>query len=478
MGKFEFSAGVDANNIFLVNHTELHGRLDPLFYKTVHGFSIARNTIYGVKKLSEVIAMQRGRFGHRPRNDPKFYDGQYPFMQTGDVVKASQTNEPITYTQTLNDLGLKTSRLFDRKVLVITIAANIGDTAILDYPACFPDSLIGLTPKDGTLTLDYLNIYFKFLKPYLEDIAPQAAQKNINYQQLSPVPIVVPPPDVQAKIADLFKDAHHQKHKKEKKAQALLDGIDAYLLAELGITLPEQDNRLEKRIFTVPHSSVSGRRLDAFYNLNYFRKVAAAILKSKHNCVKLGKVLAFIDSGSRPQGGVGNISEGILSLGGGHVNTNYEIDTSKPKYITHEFHDDHKTSMTQLLDVLIVKDGATTGKVGIIENAEHVGQNINEHLFILRPISLLTPHFLVYFLHTTISQQQIQREITGATVTGLTKEALKNILMLIPPIEKQNEIAAHISDIRAQAKQLQEEAAQILATAKTEIERMIVGETA
>lgn len=105
MGKFEISAGVDANNIFLVNHTELQGRLDPLFYKTVHGFSIARNTIYGVKKLSEVIAMQRGRFGHRPRNDPKFYGGQYPFMQTGDVVKASQTNEPITYTQTLNDLG-------------------------------------------------------------------------------------------------------------------------------------------------------------------------------------------------------------------------------------------------------------------------------------------------------------------------------------------------------------------------------------
>ena len=46
----------------------------------------------------------------------------------------------------------------------------------------------------------------------------------------------------------------------------------------------------------------------------------------------------------------------------------------------------------------------------------------------------------------------------------------------LPPIGKQNEIATHISQIRAQAMQLQLEAAQVLATAKAEIERMILGE--
>lgn len=450
MGKFELSAGVDANKIFLVNHSELQGRLDPLFYKTVHGFSIARNTIYGVKKLSDVIAMQRGRFGHRPRNDPKFYGGKYPFMQTGDVVKASQTNEPITYTQTLNDLGLKTSRLFDRKVLVITIAANIGDTAILDYPACFPDSLIGLTPKDDALTLDYLNIYFKFLKAYLEDLAPQAAQKNINYQQLSPVPIVVPPLDVQKKISDLFKDAHRLKQQKEKQAQAMLDGIDAYLLTELGITLPEQDNRLEKRIFTVSFSEVTGSRLDPFNWLTKDLKIQGG----KYVSPKLAK-LASVTKGQ-------SITSSEIVPGKYPVIAGGQ---SSP-YSHNQFNFNGNV-------ITISASGAYAGyvwyhKTPLFASDCMAIQSSDE--------KVLTTVYLAEILK--LKQTEIYNLQQGAGQPHVYARDVKQLDIPLPPIEKQNEIAAHISNIRAQAKLLQEEAAQILATAKTEIERMILGEAA
>ena len=40
------------------------------------------------RKLGTVCDVQRGRFSHRPRNDPKFFGGKYPFIQTGDVVKS------------------------------------------------------------------------------------------------------------------------------------------------------------------------------------------------------------------------------------------------------------------------------------------------------------------------------------------------------------------------------------------------------
>lgn len=473
MGKFELSAGADANKIFLVNRSELQGRLDPLFYKTVHGFSIARKTNHGVKKLSEVIAMQRGRFGHRPRNDPKFFGGQYPFMQTGDVVKASQTNEPITYTQTLNDLGLKTSRLFDRKVLVITIAANIGDTAILDYPACFPDSLIGLTPKDDTLTLDYLNVYFKFLKPYLEDLAPQAAQKNINYQQLSPVPIVVPPLNVQQNIANLFSDAHLQKQKKEQQAQTLLEGIDAYLLAELGITLPEQDNSLEKRMFAVPLSEASGSRLDPDYHKVSYRELVSQIRSSKFSLSTLGEVTSLLSSGKTP-----------ASFDYSETPTEYPI--IKVGSYTKHFIDLEKTDFTCLPQKLIAKKG----DIFILSAAhqpEYVGRHIKYlndepkvntayvgELICVRVNEKYNSMFLFSLLMLDIFKTLINREKTGQTSHVYGKD-IKSIVIPLPPIEKQNEIAVHISNIRAQAKLLQEEAAQILATAKTEIERMILG---
>ncbi len=140
--------------------------------------------------LEQACEIQRGKFSHRPRNEPRFYGGKYPFIQTGDVVRAN--GGKITYTQTLNEDGLSVSKLFQPPVVVITIAANIGDTAVLDYPSCFPDSIVGLIPKPGT-DAHFLELVMRTKKQHLNDIAPQAAQKNINVEILKTVEIPLPP---------------------------------------------------------------------------------------------------------------------------------------------------------------------------------------------------------------------------------------------------------------------------------------------
>ena len=94
--------------------------------------------------LAEVASVDRGKFSARPRNNPSFYGGEYPFIQTGDVTRA-QRRTGIGYAQTLNDLGLAVSRKFQVGTIAVTIAANIADTAILDRPMCFPDSVVGVT---------------------------------------------------------------------------------------------------------------------------------------------------------------------------------------------------------------------------------------------------------------------------------------------------------------------------------------------
>ena len=140
--------------------------------------------------LYEACDIQRGKFAHRPRNEPRFYDGNYPFIQTGDVTRAN--GGKIHYTQTLNDEGLAISRLFQPPVVVITIAANIGDTAVLDFPCCFPDSVVGLLPNDKT-DVWFLELVMRTKKEYLAQIAPQAAQKNINVAILKTLAIPLPP---------------------------------------------------------------------------------------------------------------------------------------------------------------------------------------------------------------------------------------------------------------------------------------------
>jgi len=240
----------------------------------------------------------------------------------------------------------------------------------------------------------------------------------------------------------------------------------------LGIELPE--NVGNERYFEVNIWDLIGGRLDVFYNFIFFINHIKALEKSSYNLVRLKNVISFLESGSRPSGGVSDIKEGVLSLGGEHVNTNCEIEIKNAKYVPYDFHKKILNTETKKYDILLVKDGATTGKIGVIEDNEHVGQNINEHVFLIRGNHLINTHYLAYLIYSQIIKIQIKRGITGATVTGLTKDVVNNLYIPLPPIEKQNEIAEHIQSIRARAKMLQEEAREGLERAKIEIEKMII----
>ena len=86
----------------------------------------SNNNVKSIKRVTEII---RGKFSHRPRNDPAFYNGQYPFIQTGNVTNAQKYI--ISYSQTLNEKGYAVSKEFPAGTLTMTIAANIADVAIL-----------------------------------------------------------------------------------------------------------------------------------------------------------------------------------------------------------------------------------------------------------------------------------------------------------------------------------------------------------
>jgi type I restriction enzyme S subunit len=169
-------------------------------------------------KLGDVATLERGKFAFRPRNDPRFYGGNFPFIQTGDV---SSSNGWIrTYSQTLNEKGLSVSRLFPKGTLVITIAANIGDVGILAFDSAFPDSLIGITPTSRINNV-FLLYYLQTQKEKLNQIAPKSTQKNINLQLLRPYFTSLPPLPVQQKIADTLSSLDHKIEAEENKKKAL-----------------------------------------------------------------------------------------------------------------------------------------------------------------------------------------------------------------------------------------------------------------
>lgn len=145
--------------------------------------------------LSQIGELNRGVSKHRPRDDPKLYGGPYPFIQTGDVRHASGVLGD--YTQTYSEEGLKQSRLWPKGTLLITIAANIADTAILGFDACFPDSIVGFLTDPKKCNINFVELFIRTAKENIERYAPATAQKNINLKILSEVAVPFPPLDEQ-----------------------------------------------------------------------------------------------------------------------------------------------------------------------------------------------------------------------------------------------------------------------------------------
>ena len=157
--------------------------------------------------LPEATLPDLGEFGrgvskHRPRNDIKLLGGKYPLIQTGDVANAGLYI--TSYSSTYSELGLKQSKMWDKGTLCITIAANIAKTAILEFDACFPDSVVGFIANERTNNI-FVHYWFSFFQAILESQAPESAQKNINLKILSELKVIVPEKRKQDQFASFVK---------------------------------------------------------------------------------------------------------------------------------------------------------------------------------------------------------------------------------------------------------------------------------
>ncbi|MFV0635968.1 restriction endonuclease subunit S [Mitsuokella sp. WILCCON 0060] len=161
-----------------------------------------------LRKLGNLGELNRGVSKHRPRNAPELLGGIYPLIQTGDV--ANSATYISGYTSTYSELGLKQSRMWPKGTLCITIAANIAKTGILDFDACFPDSVVGFIPDKIVDTL-YIHYWFSFFQKILEEQAPQSAQKNINLKILRDLNVMVPPYGLQEQFINFVYQVNKSK---------------------------------------------------------------------------------------------------------------------------------------------------------------------------------------------------------------------------------------------------------------------------
>ncbi len=157
------------------------------------------NAEWNTKPLSDLGKFQRGKSRHRPRNDPNLFDnGTYPLVQTGEVKAASLYIR--SHEACYNEFGLSQSALWPENTLCITIAANIAETALLGYPMCFPDSVVGFNADPEESSELFMHYVFTYIRKAIQNSASGSIQDNINIEYLTGLRFKIPHKAYQDKI--------------------------------------------------------------------------------------------------------------------------------------------------------------------------------------------------------------------------------------------------------------------------------------
>jgi len=159
-------------------------------------------------------------------------------------------------------------------------------------------------------------------------------------------------------------------------------------------------------------------------------------------------ILVSFESGKRPKGGVKVFRNGIPSLGAEHLNSKGSFNFDKIKFVPDNFAKDMSKGHIKNKDLLIVKDGATTGKVAFVsESFPYKIAVINEHLFRCHVFEKINPKYIFYFLFSNTGQNRILRNFKGTAQGGINTTFALNTLIPIAPRNEQNRIVEKIEEL-------------------------------
>ena len=465
--------------MFLINRGELEARLDVEYYQPKH-FELLNKLLtchYPLKRLKDVSNnIVDGPFGSSVKNEDYVENG-IPFLRVADITHGNGSiglDKLIFISPEIHQKIIR-SRVFPNDVVIAKTGATMGAASIV--PETIPEANIrGDLAAVTVNNIDLANYIANFINtPMGQDLFWRlnsgATRGRVVISNLRKYPIIIPPDDKIEDINNFIALAKQRKKQKLTDAQTLLNGIDDYLLTELGIKRPEAVvNTLENRIFTRNFSEISGGRFDAFYYQNTFNQNINSVLNASYPAEPLKNIIKdYLIKGKLPKeeekGGKLKVIQINSIKKDGNINTN--------KLLTSEniFYKEQKLINN---DVLIVITGATIGKIAFwnIEGDFYLGGDLVK----FQTKKNINPYFIYSYLRFTASQIEIKRNITGATNGHLSPDDIKQILIPLPPIEKQTEIANHIQSLREQAKHLQQQAETELQQAKCQVEKMILGE--
>lgn len=457
---------IDKNKIFIVQRSEIEGRLDPkmaLYNRKV------LHSLYPKVRLKDVL-LCKPQYGASEPGVPRSSIKEPRYIRITDIDE----NGLISH----DELGA-TAKIIEDKyilcendILIARSGATVGKAYIHKpalYDCFFAGYLIRFIINTDKALPEYIFTYTQLnaYKEWVNAIQRPSGQPNINSEEYQSLEIPLPNIERQQVIVDVIKSAYLQKKQKESEAKQLLDNVDAYILNELGITLPEIKTDLKNRIFKVNRSELEERLDPTVY------KDGIKLISNNYDNVKLSSV-AYINPTGTFKGK--DIETPISFIPMESIDEIYS-EVSKLEDTTIE----NASGFTKFKegDLLWAKitPCMQNGKSAIAKNLTNgLGCGSTEFFVMRNKDERLAIEYLHVILHMKCVRETAMLYFGGSAGQQRVSSAfLENFNLPLPPKDKQIEIANHVYTIRQKAKALQEEGKVLLEEAKRKVESMIIG---
>jgi restriction endonuclease S subunit len=473
MSSYTISPTLIKSRVFILQKSELEKRFDPFFY--VPELLELEKKVLAKKPMKLRDYVQGLASGATPKTteSEKYYaekENGIPFLRVQNLSPTGILEfDDCKYINVETHNGMLKRSQVSAGDLLVKIT-GVGRMAVASVA---PDGFEGNINQHVCVIKTGNKEISETLAAFLNsDIGEKLASRRstggtrpaLDYPALLSIPIIE-----DKRILQITEKVIAQKQKNEAEAEKLLLSIDEYLKNELGIKLTKPpENTLNNRIFKRKLSDILNKRIDPFFHQDKFINNLTAISKGKYPVKQLREIiLGNLIKGSLPKHDEKDGECSVVQINSINSDGTIAIDdllTAKNIF--------SKQQKLKIGDILVVITGATIGKIAFwnYEGDYFLGGDIVK----FQTNSTSDNAFVCHFLRCSLMQTEIKRNITGATNGHLAPEDISHLPIPVPPLDKQKEIAKHITGIRQQAQQLKDKTNELLKKASKEIEEILL----
>jgi len=368
--------------------------------------------------------------------------------------------------------------------LVMSVRGEVGKTALItcEYAGCNINAntiRISLKSKlrGHRICPDFVwaVLNSRLGKAQLRRFIAGGVQETITAPEILEVVVPFINEQDQQNFVNALRQSMKRRDAKVAQADALLNGIDDLILAELGLPKPTADGRLA---YAVRLGELKGRcdnnaiRFDPHYNATKFWKLVGALKGIQSQ--PLGAIAGFSDVQWNPSTHNQDTFRYIEISG---------VDIFTSELTATETSVNQAPSRARMLvqegDILISLTRPHRGAIGIVPKDLH-GAIASTGFAVIRGIVAkeCRPDCLLAILRSSVCLQQMLQRSSGGNYPAITKQELKRITVPLLPEIAQQKIVAEVSKRKEQSRRVRAEAAALWAKALDDFERKLLVEGA